>query len=153
TSHSLAAAAAAVRPPLAPAAVAEWAERYAGLAAAARTAAKDLARAIADAKKAIDKADPRKVSACFRELGRLEEALREACAAQPFLEGWAYAHVHDLTLTERVGAPEGDTQAQAAFGLEREGRMADVLAQAAEELDRVLTEISNRMSSSAAMAR
>jgi hypothetical protein len=153
TSGEIAALAAEARPPLSKERVHAWADRQAALARDVKTSAHKLARAIADAKKAIALGDAKKVSGSFRELGRLEEDLRKTCAAQPFLEGWAYAHFHDLVLTERTDAPNGDTQAEATWGLDRESRMAEVLAEAAEELAEVLVAISKRMAARAPLAR
>jgi hypothetical protein len=153
TSQSLASAAAAARPPLLPERVQTWAERQAELARAAGMAASRLTEAVEVAKAAITVGNPKKVTASFRELARLEDELRTACSEQPFLEGWAYAHFHDLMLTEGIGAPEGDTQAEATWGLDREARMAEVLAEAARELDVALSDISKRMSSRQTMAR
>ena len=42
-------------------------------------------------------------------------------------------------------AQEGDTKAEAAWGLERETKMAEVLADAADELKRVLSAIAEQM--------
>jgi hypothetical protein len=153
TASSLAEAASKARPPLAPEEVRSWAKGQAKLARAVKTSASKLTRAVDQAKTAMAVGDPKMVSTSFRELAKHEEHLREACAGQPFLEGWAYAHVHDLVLTERHGAPDGDTQAEAAWGLDREARMAEVLAEAADELERELTRISERLSSKTTMAR
>jgi hypothetical protein len=153
TSQSLASAAAAARPPIEAEWVKAWAERQAELAREAGTAASRLRDAVEEAKAAIAVGNPKKVTASFRELARLEDELRTVCSEQPFLEGWAYAHFHDLMLTERIGAPEGDTQAEASWGLDREARMAEVLAEAARELDVALSDISKRMSSRKTMAR
>jgi hypothetical protein len=149
TSASLAAAALEAGPPLSRETVRAWADRQGSLAREAKASASRLGRAVSAAQKAIAAGDPKKVSSSFRELGRMEEELREACSAQPFLEGWAYAQVHDLFVDEKDGAVDGDTQAEAVRGLDTEARMAEVLGEAADELDKALGEVARRTFSKA----
>jgi hypothetical protein len=144
TSDQMAQMARERNPPVTRSEVRRWALHQAELTQEVKRAATKLHQAARSTRVGLVKTDPRAHTTAFKKLEKLEKRMREACAAQPLLEGWAYGAIHRITSESKRDGAQADAEADAAKGLDRESEIARVLRDAAVELHERLTALARR---------
>lgn len=89
----------------------------------------------------LDADNPEGVTRSFRRLESAEKALRQACAEQPLIETWSSAELQRIAAASMHAKIEKSAQAEAEHALCNEGKIADMVIRATEELETILSNV------------
>ena len=120
----------------------DWAELQLERVRKAREAAVLVAKLVNKALAELDAENPEAVTRSFRRLEPAEKALRQACVEQPLIETWSSAELQRIAHAGKHAIIEKSAQAEAQHALCSEGKIADMVVRAAEELEAILSRIS-----------
>jgi hypothetical protein len=116
-----------------------WAELQLDGIRQAKQAAILVAKLVKKALSELDADSPEAVTRSFRRLEPAEKALRQACVDQPLIETWSSAELQRIALESKNAKIEKSAQAEAEHALCSEGKIADMVIRATEELEAMLT--------------
>jgi len=121
-----------------------WAELQRSRVRKAKEAAVLVAKLVKKALAELDAENPEAVTRSFRRLEPAEKALREACIDQAFIETWSSAELQRIAFAGKHAKIEKSAQAEAEHALCSEGKIADMVIRATEELETMLSRVSEQ---------
>jgi hypothetical protein len=110
----------------------------------AKEAAVLVAKLVKKALAELDAENPEAVTRSFRRLEPAEKALREACVEQALIESWSSAELQRIAFAGKHATIEKSAQAEAEHALCSEGKIADMVIRATEELETMLKRVSEQ---------
>jgi hypothetical protein len=123
-----------------------WAELQLDRLRKAKEAAVLVAKLVKKALAELDADNPEAVTRSFRRLEAAEKALRQACVDQALIETWSSAELQRIAFAGKHASIEKSAQAEAEHALLSEGKIADMVIRATEELETMLTRVAEQHS-------
>jgi hypothetical protein len=142
TSRSIADDAAGLDRAVSRAQIHAWAEVQLDRVRKAKQAGVLVAKLVKKALSELDAENPEAVTRSFRRLEPAEKALRQACIDQPLIETWSNAELQRISFAGKEALVEKSAQAEAEHALCSEGKIAEMVIRASEELETMLTRVS-----------
>jgi hypothetical protein len=142
TSQSIADDAARLGKPVTRAQIHAWAETQLDRIRKAKEAAVLVDKLVKKALTELDADNPELVNRSFRRLESAEKGLRQACLEQPFIETWSSAELQRIAFASTHAKIEKSAHAEAEHALCSEGKIAEMVIRAAEELEAILVQVS-----------
>jgi|GEM_PF-810027 hypothetical protein len=144
TAESIACDAQRTRPPLSAEQLANWCTDQLGLSRVVRRAARRIRRLAEASQVALDQNDSTKIAKGFEKLEIAELELKNAVARLPFVDAWSHTAIDRVVEASRGAGTPRDDHENARQSVSLELSVAQVIEDAAGELEQELLKLAER---------